>query len=141
MNDDVTYLFNGKVDGLGRDGLDERLVFRQRTTVLQGVSTRPTDMITCHLAHCKRLTLVIEAFTLTVVAEIGDRSQFATIALSAAGNPLGVCAGATAGHFLATGTAVIAGSYLSNYLSERGILILGGVLFLIFAFTTAFGIF
>ena len=29
MNDDVTYLFNGKVDGLGRDGLDERLVFRQ----------------------------------------------------------------------------------------------------------------
>ena len=84
---------------------------------------------------------VIEAFTLTTVAEIGDRSQLATIALSAAGNPLGVCAGATAGHFLATGTAVIAGSYLSQYLSERGILILGGLLFLIFALTTAFGIF
>ena len=73
--------------------------------------------------------------------QVPNRSQFATIALSAAGNPLGVCAGATAGHFLATGTAVIAGSYLSNYLSERGILTLGGVLFLIFAFTTAFGIF
>ena len=84
---------------------------------------------------------VIEAFTLTTVAEIGDRSQLATIALSAAGSPLGVCAGATAGHFLATGTAVIAGSYLSQYLSERGILILGGLLFLIFALTTAFGIF
>lgn len=85
--------------------------------------------------------LVVEAFTLTTVAEIGDRSQLATIALSAAGNPLSVCAGATAGHFLATGTAVLAGSYFSQYLSEKGILILGGVLFILFAFTTAFGIF
>lgn len=45
------------------------------------------------------------------------------------------------GRELATGTAVLAGSYLSQYLSERAILTIGGVLFLLFAFTTAFGIF
>merc|ERR1719258_695525 len=59
--------------------------------------------------------LVVEAFTLTTVAEIGDRSQLATIALSAAGNPLSVCAGATAGHFIATGTAVLAAEFQDSF--------------------------
>ena len=86
-------------------------------------------------------SLVLEAFTLTTVAEIGDRSQISTIALSAAANPFSVCAGAIAGHFLATGAAVIGGAYLSRFLSERGILIIGGVVFLIFALTTALGVF
>eukprot|EP00966_Prymnesium_polylepis_P192669 4465896-Prymnesium_polylepis.1 len=39
------------------------------------------------------LPLVIEACTLTIAAEIGDRSQLATIALGATGNPFGVAAG------------------------------------------------
>lgn len=85
--------------------------------------------------------LVVEALTLTTVAEIGDRSQIATIALSAAGNPYYVCLGAIAGHFVATGAAVIGGKYLSQFLSERGILIVGGVLFIVFAITTALGVF
>mgnify|MGYP006136556279 CR=1 FL=1 len=85
--------------------------------------------------------LVVEALTLTTVAEIGDRSQIATIALSAAGNPYFVCLGAIAGHFVATGAAVVGGKYLSQFLSEKGILIVGGVLFLVFALTTALGVF
>ena len=85
--------------------------------------------------------LVIEASTLTIAAEIGDRSQLATIALGAAGNPLGVALGGTLGHCVATGMAVLGGSFISKYLSERVIGIVGGVLFIIFAATTTIGLF
>mmetsp|Transcript_2194 Transcript_2194/g.3646 ORF Transcript_2194/g.3646 Transcript_2194/m.3646 type:complete len:299 (+) Transcript_2194:33-929(+) len=85
--------------------------------------------------------LVVEACTLTVVAEIGDRSQLATIALAAAANPYWVGAGAIVGHCIATGMAVLGGSFVSKYLSERVIGITGGVLFLVFAVTTAIGVF
>jgi len=85
--------------------------------------------------------LVTEACTLTIAAEIGDRSQLATIALGAAANPYGVFLGGTAGHCIATGMAVLGGSFISKYLSERVIGIVGGVLFIIFAATTAIGVF
>ena len=85
--------------------------------------------------------LVTEACTLTIAAEIGDRSQLATIALSAAANPFSVFLGGTAGHCLATGMAVLGGSFISKYLSERAIGIVGGLLFIFFAATTAIGLF
>ena len=84
---------------------------------------------------------VAEACTLTIAAEVGDRSQIATIALSAASNPFGVAAGATVGHCAATGLAVLGGAFISKYLSERVIGRVGGVLFLAFALTTAIGLF
>jgi len=85
--------------------------------------------------------LVLEASTLTLAAEIGDRSQIATIALGAAANPFGVALGGTFGHCLATGLAVIGGSFISKYFSERVIGIVGGVLFIFFALTTFIGLF
>ena len=49
----------------------------------------------------------------------------------------GVTIGAVAGHGVATGIAVLGGSYLGKYLDEKMVQYLGGSLFLIFAAATA----
>lgn len=61
--------------------------------------------------------------------------------MGAAQNPVSVAAGGIAAHGLATGIAVLSGSYVSKYISEKVIGIIGGTLFLVFAVTTALGIF
>jgi len=87
------------------------------------------------------LAALIETFTLIFIAEWGDRSMLATIALGAAQNPIGVTFGATLGHFTATMIAVVGGSLLSKKISERTVGIVGGCLFLVFALFTSLGIF
>ncbi|EXC10837.1 GDT1-like protein 1 [Morus notabilis] len=79
---------------------------------------------------------VISTFFLVFVAEWGDKSFFSTIALAAASSPLGVIAGALAGHGVATLLAVLGGSLLGSFLSEKAIAYIGGVLFLVFAAVT-----
>mmetsp|Transcript_26409 Transcript_26409/g.45172 ORF Transcript_26409/g.45172 Transcript_26409/m.45172 type:complete len:256 (+) Transcript_26409:20-787(+) len=77
--------------------------------------------------------IMLQAFTLTFLAEWGDRSQIATIALGAAREPFGVTLGATIGHACCTGAAVIGGKLLASSISERTVLRVGGALFIIFA--------
>ncbi|XP_057828812.1 protein PAM71, chloroplastic isoform X6 [Cryptomeria japonica] len=84
---------------------------------------------------------VISTFALVFVAEWGDKSFFSTIALAAASSPLGVVGGAVAGHGVATLIAVLGGSLLATYLSEKVITYTGGVLFLVFAAITLIEIF
>eukprot|EP00268_Persea_americana_P051806 TRINITY_DN574_c3_g1_i1.p1 TRINITY_DN574_c3_g1~~TRINITY_DN574_c3_g1_i1.p1 ORF type:complete len:350 (-),score=62.83 TRINITY_DN574_c3_g1_i1:723-1772(-) len=93
----------------------------------------------------KRLTnpfeVIWKSFSLVFFAEWGDRSMLATIALGAAQSPWGVASGAIAGHLVATTVAILGGSFLANYISEKLVGYLGGVLFLLFALATLLGVF
>ncbi|EKQ71129.1 putative membrane protein [Leptolyngbyaceae cyanobacterium JSC-12] len=77
-------------------------------------------------------SIMLQAFALTFVAEWGDRTQFATIALAASNHPWGVAIGATLGHAACAAIAVLAGRLVAGRISERLVTALGGVLFIIF---------
>lgn len=76
--------------------------------------------------------VLLEAFTLTFLAEWGDRSQIATVGLAAASDMLGVTLGGILGHSICTGAAVLGGKHLAAHIDERMVGIFGGALFLIF---------
>lgn len=79
-----------------------------------------------------RRGIVLQSFALTFVAEWGDRTQFATVALAASNNPWGVTVGAILGHTICASIAVIGGRLLAAHISEKVITGLGGLLFVIF---------
>lgn len=75
----------------------------------------------------------IETFTMTFLAEWGDRSQISTIILAATDDIYGVFLGALSGHFICTGIAVLGGRFISQMISVKTVTILGAFIFLIFA--------
>ncbi|PIA18964.1 UPF0016-domain-containing protein [Coemansia reversa NRRL 1564] len=77
--------------------------------------------------------IFVETFVLVFLAEWGDRSQLATIALGAAQNVYGVTAGTILGHTCCTGFAVIGGQLLASRISVKKVTCAGGVLFIIYS--------
>lgn len=75
----------------------------------------------------------IETFTMTFLAEWGDRSQIATVILAARENVFGVTLGACIGHALCTGLAVLGGRFIATMISVRTVTLAGGVIFILFA--------
>jgi putative Ca2+/H+ antiporter (TMEM165/GDT1 family) len=65
-------------------------------------------------------------------AELGDKTQLATLTLAAGRNPLAVWAGATLGFFAATALALVIGRALGARLPERPIRLAAAALFLAF---------
>ncbi|KAL2249164.1 GDT1-like protein 3 [Sesamum indicum] len=82
--------------------------------------------------------IYLESFILTFLAEWGDRSQIATIALATHKNAVGVAVGATIGHTICTSLAVIGGSMLASKISQRTVATVGGLLFLGFSLSSYF---
>ncbi|XP_067843438.1 transmembrane protein 165 [Heptranchias perlo] len=113
----------------------------QRSKVANG----PQDMesgSSTHLPQKRRMHCIspvfIQAFTLTFLAEWGDRSQLTTIVLAAREDPFGVAVGGTLGHCLCTGLAVIGGRMVAQKISVRTVTIIGGIVFLAFALSALF---
>lgn len=80
--------------------------------------------------------IFVKAFTMTALAEWGDRSQIATIALAASRDMYGVILGGVLGHALCTGLAVVGGRLLATKISERAVALMGGIMFILFAILT-----
>jgi putative Ca2+/H+ antiporter (TMEM165/GDT1 family) len=90
-----------------------------------------------HSALWSIRAVLVEAFTLTFVAEWGDRTQLATIALAAVHHPLGVIVGAGLGHGLCAAIAVLSGKAVAGRISERWLTLSGGFLFIVFGLLAA----
>jgi Ca2+/H+ antiporter, TMEM165/GDT1 family len=82
------------------------------------------------------IAIMLEAFTLTFIAEWGDRTQITTMVLGASSQAIGVTLGAILGHAICCAIAVFGGRLIASRISERTVTIVGGLLFLVFAIVT-----
>ena len=78
--------------------------------------------------------VIVEAFSLVFIAELGDRTQLATILLatSPAYTLAGLLGGTLLGHALVTALAVGAGKWIGQQVDERLLFRLSGALFMAF---------
>ena len=92
----------------------------------------------CGASSLKIFKVFIKCFSMTFLAEWGDRSQLATIVLPGLNNVWGVILGGCAGHTVCTGGAVLVGMIVSKFISARAITFIGALVFIGFALTTIF---
>ncbi|KJK75549.1 hypothetical protein H634G_08913 [Metarhizium anisopliae BRIP 53293] len=76
----------------------------------------------------------VQTFAMTFLGEWGDRSQIATIAMAAGQDYWWVTLGATCGHAICTGVAVIGGRAIAGRVSLKIVTVGGAIAFLIFGF-------
>ncbi|CAK88908.1 unnamed protein product (macronuclear) [Paramecium tetraurelia] len=101
-----------------------------------------TDQVNDNVTKSKHphyLTIdFIQAFTLTLLGEWGDKSQITTISLTAIYNPFYIFLGAIMAHFFCTVIAVHGGKLIANQVSEKNFNFLGGIAFLSIAFINTY---
>jgi putative Ca2+/H+ antiporter (TMEM165/GDT1 family) len=99
---------------------------------MEAVEEREKDITTWSFR-----SIIIQAFSLTFIAEWGDRTQIATITLASAHDAFGVLLGAILGHSICAAIAVVCGKLIAGRISERMLTALGGALFLLFGVLAA----
>ncbi|KAG7173341.1 Transmembrane protein 165-like 3, partial [Homarus americanus] len=87
-------------------------------------STEDTEVETLRGGSIERLFAVhsrvfLQSFTMTFLAEWGDRSQIGTVVMAARENVYGVIVGGLLGHILCTGLAVVGGRLIAAKISVR----------------------
>jgi putative Ca2+/H+ antiporter (TMEM165/GDT1 family) len=84
---------------------------------------------------------LIAIFATVFMAELGDKTQLATVlfASNAANRPLWVFAAASVALLAATALAVAAGSMLSHYINTRYLSVLAGAGFIVIGVWTLWG--
>ncbi|XP_015790000.1 transmembrane protein 165 [Tetranychus urticae] len=125
----------------GSNKIDQKIINTTEdpeTGVLRTISSVPlTTRLKRKLMHIVSLVF-IETFTMTLVAELGDRSQITTIILAAKESTTGVTLGAILGHAICTGIAVVGGRLVATWISVRTVTLIGGFIFIVFAFTSLY---
>lgn len=86
----------------------------------------------------KIFKLFVNCFSMTFIAEWGDRSQLATIVLAGLNDVWGVILGGCLGHAICTGGAVLVGTIIARFISARWITFIGALVFLGFAVASIF---
>ncbi|KAI8129374.1 hypothetical protein FF38_13016 [Lucilia cuprina] len=122
---------NGELKQVG--GNKKRLERDVTSTLIQDPESGVVRKNTKKGAAYLTTRVLMQAFTMTFLAEWGDRSQLTTIILAASKNAYGVTAGGVIGHSICTGLAVIGGRMVAAKISVRTVTIVGGIVFLGFA--------
>lgn len=78
-----------------------------------------------------------------MIAEIGDKTQLATIALAAKfpASPVGILMGTTTGMVVADGFGIIVGVVLCKRIPERAVKVGAAVIFMLFGIVSSFQLF
>lgn len=80
----------------------------------------------------------VQIFTITFLAEWGDRSQIGTVILAASQHPFWVILGSITGHSVCTALAVMCGKFLASRISVKTVTYFGACLFMGFGVYTVF---
>ncbi|XP_004519677.1 dual specificity protein kinase splB isoform X2 [Ceratitis capitata] len=120
---------NGELKQLG--GSKKRL--ERSASLVQDAESGVVRKIPKKSAAHVSMRILMQAFTMTFLAEWGDRSQLTTIILAASKNVYGVITGGIIGHSICTGLAVIGGRMVAAKISVRTVTIIGGIVFVGFA--------